>query len=92
MGVPVVTLRGATSVSRSAASILASAGFAKWIADDQDAYVRIAVELGREGRADARRREALRERFRNSPVMDEAGYTRDLENAYRRMWEHWCRA
>lgn len=92
MGVPVVTLRGATSVSRSAASILACAGFGSWIADDHDAYVRIAVELARAGRAGARSRESLRERFRGSPVMDEAGYTRDLESAYREMWTQWCRA
>jgi predicted O-linked N-acetylglucosamine transferase (SPINDLY family) len=92
MGVPVVTLRGETSVSRSGSSILASAGFGEWIADGADAYVRIAAGLARQGRADGARRAAIRERFRASALMDEAGYTRDLERAYRAMWKAWCAA
>jgi hypothetical protein len=27
-----------------------------------------------------------------SPLRDEAGFTRDLEAAYRAMWQNWCAA
>jgi protein O-GlcNAc transferase len=90
MGVPVVTMKGVTPISRSAASILTGAGLQAWIADTAEDYVRIALELAGRGRADAARRLGLRERFSASPVMDEAVYTRDVEKAYRAMWTQWC--
>lgn len=85
MGLPVVTLRGTSTVSRSAASILTHAGSAEWVADSADEYVRIALDLGRAGPADAARRHTLRERFRASPLMAEAAYARDLEDAFEAM-------
>ena len=35
-------------------------------------------------------RRTLRERMRASPLMNEHGLTRRLENAYREMWTNWC--
>jgi predicted O-linked N-acetylglucosamine transferase (SPINDLY family) len=90
MGVPVVTMTAATPISRSAASILTGAGLQAWIADTAEDYVRIAVELAGRGRADAARRLRLRERFSESPVMNERVYTRDVEKAYRAMWTRGC--
>jgi predicted O-linked N-acetylglucosamine transferase (SPINDLY family) len=90
MGVPVVTMTGATPISRSAASILAGAGLQQWIAHSAESYVRIATELAATGRADAARRLELRGRFSASPVMNETVYTRDVEKAYRAMWARWC--
>jgi len=90
MGVPVITAPGARTASRSAASILSASGLAEFICDGGEDYVRRAVALaGRPERiADLRR--SLRSRLQASPVMDAAGFTRDLEAAYRRMWERWC--
>ncbi len=81
MGVPVVTLAGDRSVSRSAASILHTAGLRDWIAPTPDDYVGIALRESR------RRQEpsALRRRMRASPLMDEARFVRDLEETYRRL-------
>jgi predicted O-linked N-acetylglucosamine transferase (SPINDLY family) len=28
--------------------------------------------------------------MKNSPLMDSAGFTRNLERAYRAMWQAWC--
>jgi protein O-GlcNAc transferase len=33
---------------------------------------------------------SLRDRMTASPLMDEAGFARDLERLYRRMWCSWC--
>jgi predicted O-linked N-acetylglucosamine transferase (SPINDLY family) len=91
MGTPVITLSGERSVSRSAASILAVLGLDAWIATSPEDYVARAVELARGGG----KREsgpALRQRMRASPLMDEAGFARDMEALYRQMWRTWCAA
>jgi predicted O-linked N-acetylglucosamine transferase (SPINDLY family) len=90
MGVPVITAPGVRTASRSAASILSASGLGEFVCDSGEDYVRRAVELaGRPERlADLRR--SLRSRLQASPVMDAAGFTRELEAAYRRMWERWC--
>jgi predicted O-linked N-acetylglucosamine transferase (SPINDLY family) len=90
MGVPIITLTGARSVSRSAASILAVLGLSAWIATSPEDYVARAVDLASDPARIARSREGLRERMRASPLMDEAGFARDMEALYRQMWRTWC--
>lgn len=90
MGVPVVTVPGSRPASRSAASILATAGLAEWIAATPEDYVRIAVRAARDPEALARVRGSLRQRMRASPLMDEQRFVLDLEGVYRRMWRAWC--
>jgi len=85
MGVPVVTAPGARSVSRSAASLLTTLGLGDWIAAAPEEYVARAAEKARDVAGLAKLRATLRSRMQASPLMDEAGFTRDLENAYRRM-------
>jgi predicted O-linked N-acetylglucosamine transferase (SPINDLY family) len=90
MGVPVVALRGARSISRSAASILSSVGLADWIASTPQDYVRRAAEFARDEERLEELRASLRQRMLRSPIMDEASFVRDLESAYRAMWRAWC--
>jgi predicted O-linked N-acetylglucosamine transferase (SPINDLY family) len=90
MGVPVLTAPGTRPASRSTASILATAGLPEWIASSHADYVRRAVEFARDPARLAGLRTSLRERLRRSPLMDEAGFVRDLESAYRGMWRAWC--
>jgi predicted O-linked N-acetylglucosamine transferase (SPINDLY family) len=90
MGVPVVTLAGERSVSRSAASMLTSVGLADWIAYTPDDYVRLALKFASDRTLLAGLRASLRKRMRESPLMDEIGFTRDLEAAYRALWRRWC--
>jgi predicted O-linked N-acetylglucosamine transferase (SPINDLY family) len=84
MGVPVVTEPGARSVSRSAASVLATLGLADWIAAPGE-YAALAAAKARDAAGLAALRGTLRSRMRSSPLMDEAGFTRALEAAYRSM-------
>ena len=90
MGVPVVTVPGTRPSSRSAASVLSTAGLPEWIASSPEDYVRKAVESARDGALLAGLRKSLRDRLRQSLLMDEKGFVRGLENAYRGMWRAWC--
>jgi predicted SAM-dependent methyltransferase len=90
MGVPVVTLEGAAPVARSGTSILSVLGLPELIAKSEDEYVDIAVSLAEDRERLARLRAELRQRLERSPLMDAERFARDLEAAYRGMWERWC--
>jgi protein O-GlcNAc transferase len=90
MGVPVVMLEGDAYVSRFGGSVLANVGLNDLIAHNTDEYIDIAVGLASELPRLERLRDTLRQRMADSPLMDYAGFTRNLESAYRKMWVDWC--
>ncbi len=85
MGVPVVTRVGATVVGRAGWSQLRNLGLAELAAFEDDPFVAIAAELAADLPRLAQLRRDLRPRMEASPLMDAAGFARDLEAAYRRM-------
>jgi predicted O-linked N-acetylglucosamine transferase (SPINDLY family) len=90
MGVPVVSLRGATAVGRGGASILGNLGASELLADTVNGYVERAVALARDCDRIQHYRSSLRQRMLASPLTDSALCTTDLEAAYRRAWTDWC--
>lgn len=90
MAVPVLTVTGSRTMSRSAASILSTVGLTDWICSTPDEYVRKAVEWSRNQDMLVDLRKTLRGRMQESPMMDEIRFARDIEAAYRRMWDVWC--
>jgi predicted O-linked N-acetylglucosamine transferase (SPINDLY family) len=90
MGAPVVTLAGKTPLSRGGASILSNAGLEGWVAKSREEYVRIATGLAEDRAGLQSVRASLRDRMRRSPLMDAAGFTRDVESSFRGMWRAWC--
>lgn len=90
MGVPVVTAPGIRPSSRSTASVLSTAGLTEWIASSSEDYVRLAVAFAREEALLTALRRSLRQRLRDSPLMNEKKFVRDLESALRHMWRAWC--
>jgi len=92
MGVPVVTLPGDMPVSRAGLSILSSLGLREFVASSEEDYVRIAVELAENLPRLADLRTTLRAQMRASPLMDPLRFARNVEAAYRSMWERWCSA
>jgi predicted O-linked N-acetylglucosamine transferase (SPINDLY family) len=90
MGLPVVSLTGDRPFSRSSASLLAMLGRNEWIVDSADAYLRAAQDLAADLPRLAALRAGLRPRMQASPLLDAAGFMRDLEHAYRDLWQHWC--
>ena len=87
MGVPVITLRGDTHGSRFAASVLEAACLPELIASSGIDYVKKAVQLANAPELLRRFHEGLREAVTASPLMDGAGYMREVEAMYRRLWE-----
>lgn len=90
MGVPVVTLTGATHASRMAGSILGAVGLQELVAQTPEAYIEIACGLAQDAPRLAALRAGMRERMRASALMDAQRFTRNLESAYRLMWRTWC--
>jgi predicted O-linked N-acetylglucosamine transferase (SPINDLY family) len=86
MGAPVVTLAGATHVSRVSASLLTHLGASDWIAASPDEYRLRCLALAGDLPRLAQLRAGQRERMRASPICQAAAFTRTLEEAYRRMW------
>jgi protein O-GlcNAc transferase len=86
MAVPVVTLRGRHFASRCSASLLIAAGLPELIADDLEAYRRIALGLARDPSLMAATRSRLVEARSRSPLFDLTRFVRHLEQAYGRIW------
>ncbi len=90
MGVPVVTLCGDTPVSRAGLSILTNVELPELIARSNDEYVRHAVKLAQDRPRLAQLRSSLRERMKASVLTDAPHFARQIEQAYRAMWQTWC--
>jgi len=87
MGVPVLSLRGATHVGRLGESVLCAAGLAEWVAGSETEFLQKAAEFACEPVKLAALRAGLRERVRGSELMDGGAFARRMEGAYRRAWE-----
>ena len=90
MGVPVITVAGNSSVSRSGVVLLNTAGLPQLVANSLDEYVDIAVDLAKNRSLLSDLRNSLRARIATNPQNDPAFITRNLEAAYRKCWTRWC--
>jgi predicted O-linked N-acetylglucosamine transferase (SPINDLY family) len=90
MGVPAVTLAGEAHVSREGLALCRLMNLEDLVAWNEEQYEAIAVRLARDLPRLASLRKELRGRMAASPLRDEAGLTRRVESAYRRLWEGWC--
>jgi predicted O-linked N-acetylglucosamine transferase (SPINDLY family) len=82
MGAPVVVKAGGHFVSRMGASFMTAAGIADWVADDDDAYVAIAVAKGQDRKGLLQLKRTLRERLLACPAWDVTAHTRAMEAAW----------
>jgi predicted O-linked N-acetylglucosamine transferase (SPINDLY family) len=90
MGVPVVSLSGTTAVSRAALSMMTALGLPDLVAENPAQFVQLAVELANDRARLTDLRANLRERLAQSPLMDASRFARNIEHAYRTLWQHWC--
>jgi protein O-GlcNAc transferase len=90
MGVPMVALKGNTYASRMGVSLMTNLGLSDWVAETPERYVEVAIGKAMNIEQLAQLRASMRERFRESPIMDYPSLARDIEDAYRKMWQSWC--
>jgi len=89
MGVPVVSLAGAASASRQGVAVLVLVGLEDLATDTPAAYALAAIRLAQDLSRLDELRWGLRERLRRT-LGNVQRFTRQLEAAYRGMWEHFC--
>ena len=87
MGVPTLTLRGASLLARQGASLLGCAGLHGWIAEDKNDYVARATAHATDIAMLAALRAGLRAQTRQSPLCDAARFTSNLQDALLGMWQ-----
>ena len=90
MGVPLVSLAGETAPCRGGASVLNAIGLGELVAETPEKYLGIASSLAHDRRRLAALRSGMRERMRNSALMDSERFACNLEDAYAAMWRSWC--
>jgi predicted O-linked N-acetylglucosamine transferase (SPINDLY family) len=92
MGVPVVTLAGNTHVSRVGVSLLTNVGLAEMITQSPEEYITISINLANDPSRLRDQRQTLRPRMEAFPLMNAPRFARDVESAFRQMWQTWCAA
>lgn len=91
MGTPVITRGdGDRFAGRHSVTHLTAVGVPELIAEDAEDYVARAVALARDAERRQHYHATLREQMRTSPACDGAGFTRNLEKAFRIMWQRAC--
>lgn len=86
MGVPVVTLSGASHVSRVGRSILSRIGYSKLITETIDEYCACAVRWATDYQQLAHFRQHARITLEKSPLMDSKLFTISMEKAFLSFW------
>ena len=90
MGVPMITLRWPTMVGRLSASIMTTLALTDWIAETEEAYVKLAMQKASDLQSLAALRQQLRSVFNSSVIGDQVAYARAVEQEYRQLWREWC--
>ena len=92
MGLPFVSLAGVPSMGTLGASVLSAVGHPEWIAHSEPEYVDKLAALASDLPRLAQIRRDLRGQMQASALMDEAGFRRDVEDAFAQMFARWCAA
>jgi protein O-GlcNAc transferase len=88
-GLPVLTCSGETYVGRMAGALLTAAELPQLITTSLEVYEELALRLATEpGLLTGLRQRLIWDRSA-VPLFDIARFTRNLEAAYRQMWESW---
>jgi predicted O-linked N-acetylglucosamine transferase (SPINDLY family) len=90
MGVPVLSLAGSSHVSRVGVSLLSNVGLPELVAESEQQYIQIAVDLANDPPRLKDLRGSLRPKMAQSPLMDGPRFAGNVEAAYRQMWRRWC--
>src|SRR5262249_39792217 len=90
MGTPVVSLTGQTAAGRAGLGILSTVGLGDLAAHTPDQFIEIVSRLAQDRARLVEYRKNLRGQTESSPLMDGKRFARNVETAYRWMWQQWC--
>lgn len=90
MGVPALTLASRPPLGRIGTSLMMNLDLPEWVTHSEEEYITQAVKFAQDIPNLVEIRAGMRERMRNSPLMDEQSFTRAYEMALRGMWQTWC--
>jgi protein O-GlcNAc transferase len=87
MGVPVISLAGGT---RAGVSLLHTLGHPELLAQSPSDYIAKVLALAQDRLRLVAYRQTLRQTLLDSPICDSRAYAREIEGAYRHVWQRWC--
>ncbi|GAB7536244.1 O-linked N-acetylglucosamine transferase, SPINDLY family protein [Burkholderia sp. 3C] len=90
MGVPTVTIRGATLAGSAGAVWMSSVGLEQFVARDADDFVAKAVAFANDPQELAALRGSMRARCRNMTSFQPARVAQGVADAMRMAWRRWC--
>lgn len=90
MGVPVIVLAGNVHSGRVGVSLLSMAGLTDFIAESPEKYIELACNLANDREQLNELHVNLRNIIQRSPLCDASSFTKEVESAYRTVWEKWC--
>jgi predicted O-linked N-acetylglucosamine transferase (SPINDLY family) len=90
MGVPVTTIIGDRLFGRATWSQLSNLGLPELAGKNADEFVALSIALAKDLPRLADLRRTLRDRMKASPLMDDAGFAKGVESAYREAWRRYC--
>jgi predicted O-linked N-acetylglucosamine transferase (SPINDLY family) len=90
MGVPTLTIAGATAPARAGAGIMGGLGLSEFVARDGGDFVARGVHWSTHREELAEIRAGLRARLQAAPVGQPGLIVAHLERAFRHMWRRWC--
>jgi protein O-GlcNAc transferase len=88
-GLPLLTCQGEAFAGRVAASLLCAIGLSELVTHNLEDYETLALRLAREPNLLRAYRDRLAKNRLNYPLFDTDRFRRNIEAAYRRMWELW---
>ena len=85
MGVPILTMLGASFMGRLCGSLMKQVGLSDWIVDSRNHYLSAAIRLSQNLPELGKIRQGLRQQARTS-IFDGVKYTNELEGALTEVW------
>ena len=90
MGIPVVTKVGQQWASRNSYTFMTYAGISEGIAWSDEEYIQWGIKLGMDEELRKKIAVQLQASRQTSPIWNARQFTKDVESAYRQMWQIYC--
>jgi predicted O-linked N-acetylglucosamine transferase (SPINDLY family) len=90
MGIPLVTKVGQQWASRNSYTFMTYAGISEGIAWSDEEYIQWGIKLGMDEELRKKIAVQLQASRQTSPIWNARQFTKEVESAYRQMWQIYC--